>query len=578
MAGGAGDNLVDLRLDFELGDEVMLSVGGVWNRRLEDFDTDPDTGEARQAETGVVVRMHPGQAQSVAWFAGWLDEHQERRLNPPPFDPYDPEAAELDNDPSHAYAALFAGGRRGGKSWIAVALAAAYAVMFPGSIVWIVSPSDRKHDEVRRYMSALLAEAWVDRETHEDGWELINGSVVFLKSGWTPEGLKEGEVDFCVLNEGQRMKHRAYVLARGAVNDRSGCVLVCANPPCEEGDEQWVSDFAAEAKAGTRAAVYIEFDPLQNPHIDRRGLLAMRFELDRRTYEIEVLGKFLGPKDAVAYNWDRLVNEQSAPDEYSSLVDVTEEFLYLIGEGEGIRSVIGIDFQRYPHIGGPVYQFYADPAVTPTRDNVIAWIVDEIVLDGGDEIDWCHALADRRIGGKPDGELLYPPDTTLIIGDASGQYQHTRRRAADSPPPEWKGKGSFHLIMGEGWRKIRPPSRLHPGKNPEIVDRVRSFTSMICSYANVRRLYADPKRAPRTCKAIREWRTVHGKPARTHEQAHLGDAASYPMIRIFPRILRSGNTPGGDTVIATVDRPQTYPSDLVARPRGGRRPNRTRGM
>ena len=56
-----------------------------------------------------------------------------------------------------------------------------------------------------------------------------------------------GRVDLLLLNEGQRMKRRAYDVARGNINDRSGLVLVCANPPTKRGDQQWVSDFAAEA-------------------------------------------------------------------------------------------------------------------------------------------------------------------------------------------------------------------------------------------------------------------------------------------------------------------------------------------
>lgn len=509
-----GDRYVPLAIRFVIDGKTLLAAGGQWDRRLDDFDG--------PATTGIVLRIHAGQREAVAWFAEWLDAHEERRDRPPEL--IDGDTVEIDTDPAHAYAALFAGGRRAGKSWIGVALAVCYAIRFPGAIVWLVSPADTKHDEIRRYIASTVAGAWLDSETAQ-GWELCNGSRLMLKSGYDPEALKEGQAHLILLNEGQKMSRRAYTVARGAIVDTAGCVIVCSNPPVEAKDQQWVSDFAAEAEAGKRAGVYFHFDPRRNPHIDQRALLAMSAELDERTYAIEVLGEFRAAADAVAWNWNRLANERPAPLE----ADVTAMFLSGIGEGDGIKQVVGLDVQRIPYIGGPIYRFYG----LPFLDTVIAWIVGEVVLDGGDEIDFCAALGDAGLD----------PKDTLIVCDASGRYQHSRRRNADSPPPEWKGRGSFDLIRGEGFTRIVPPDRRR-NRNPEIVDRVRAFTSMIATGTGVRRLFADPDKAPRTCNAIREWKTVHGVASRTQDVAHLGDGASYPIVRLFPRVLRSDRISG----------------------------------
>lgn len=589
-AGGA--RYVDLRLDFELpcascehckakprredlctSAQRVFHVGGRWDRRLADYDGTPS---AR-----VVVRMHKGQVRAAEWFKQWLDAHADRRVSPPAFDfEGDLEAFELDSEPSHAYSAMFAGGRRGGKTWIAVACAVVYAVMYPGAIVWIVSPNDQKHSEVRRYMKVCVADEWLDRQTSFE-YDLCNGSQILLKGAHDPDLLKEGKANLIILNEGQLMKERAFTVARGNIVDSSGIVIVCANPPVEKKDQVWVSDFAAEAQAGQRAAVYLHFNPLDNHHIDRRALMSMRADLDERTFRIEVLGEFLGPADAVAWNWDRLENELAPNDPRVArlapeLVDVTEWFLSLAGEGEGILALPGVDFQTIPHIGGPIYKFYAPPRAMPTIDNVLAWIVDEVVLDGGDEVDYCDALREKG----------YEPASTLIVGDATGEYQHTRRRNTDSPPPEWKGRGSFSIIRGEGYHRIKPPDRRLKGKNPPIVDRMRAFTSMICSGTGIRRLFADPLKAPRTCDAIRKWRVVHGKPSRTQEEAHLGDGASYPIVRIFPRRLRAEPGAGNprdvkDPVEAKVDKsaaPIAADDFRIAPKTSGRRGDRTRGM
>ena len=559
-----GERLVQLRIDFELDGVTVLQVGGVWDRRLDDFDENIAPTER------AVISMHAGQLRAVEWFADWLIAHIERRDTPPPFDPDDPAILEIDDDPAHAYSALFAGARRGGKTWIAVALCVAYAIQFPGSIVWLVSPADTKHDEIRRYVMGCVPAEWLDRETYADGWELCNGSRLMLKSGYDPDALKEGKADLVLLNEGQKIHERAFIVARGAIVDCAGCVIVCANPPSDAKDHQWVTDFASDAAKGTRAAVYLHFDSLKNPHIDRRSLLAMQHEADQRTVDIEVFGKFLGPADAVAYNWIRLENER-APGPTD--VDVTESFMNTIEEGEGIHLVIGLDVQRVPHIGGPIFRFYG----TPERDRVIAWIVGEVVLEGGDEVAWSEALYERGID----------PEHTLIICDASGQWQRADRTVTGRQP-DGHGRNTFDVLRAHGWNRIKPPDR-RQDRNPHIVDRVRSFTSMISSKSGRRRLFADPDEAPNTVQAIREWRTVNGTASRTQHEAHLGDATSYPLFRFFPRILRSEGEesnprrvkPGSstETARATAPRPELRITPQLRGPsRMSRRGSRTRGL
>lgn len=560
---------IDLRIDFELDGLLMLTVGGVWDRRVS-----PALNEyAGEAETGVVVRLHPGQKRAVEWFATWLEAHRERRDNPPPMPSFDLESFEIDTEASHAYSALFAGGRRGGKTWIVVACAVAYAIMYPKAIIWIASPSDEKHDEIRRYLQGTIAEEWLDRQTLFE-YDLCNGSTISLKSAHDPELLKEGKANLVILNEGQRMKKRAFVLARGAIVDASGLVIVCANPPVEDGDEQWVSDFASEAQLGKRAAVYVQFNPLLNPHIDRHALWSMSAELDERTFAIEVLGEFRGAKSAVAHNWNRLDNEIAVPKDY---IDVTERFLESQGEGPGITHLVGLDVQRFPYIGGPWYKFFIPPGALLTHKTVLAWIIGETVLDGGDELDFCGELR----AGKLD------PESTLIVCDATGEYQHSRRRATDMAPQEWSGRGSFQIIAGEGgFRKIVPPDRYMRRKNPAIVDRVRAFTSMVRTRDGVCRLFADPTLAPKTCHAIREWKSKHGTPSRTQDVAHLGDGVSYPIVRLFPRRLREGSKSGNpaavnDPIAQRVDNVIAMParaSDRRIIPVKPGRGSRTRGL
>jgi hypothetical protein len=559
-AGAGGERFVPLRLDFEdeATGEIVLSVGGQWDRRLHDFDGEP--------ESRVVVRFHAGQRRGVEWFRDWLRAHVEKRANPPPPLSASEMARLLDGtveiayDPSTVYSALFAGGRRAGKTWIGVALAVAYAVAIPGAIVWLVAPTEPDYPELVRYLKGVVADEWLQYETAE-AWGLANGSTIELRSAYDPEGLKKGRCDFALLNEGQKVSRRAYEVVRGGVVDVGGCVLVCANPPNEAKDQPWVADFAAAAALGKRLSVYIEFNALLNPHIDRMALLAMRGESDQRSFEIEVLGMFRAPKDAVAYNWIRTENERPLPE----VGDVTSQLVAALEEGDGIERVVGIDVQIFPYMAAAEYRFFGDP----TPDGTLAWISDEIALEGGDEVDLSDAMYAKG----------WDPETTLLVVDASGRYQHSRRTRADQPPPEWHGRGSFDIFLGQGWRRIVPPDRKQK-RNPQIVDRLRAFTSMICTGTGVRRLFADPDRAPYACKTIREWKTTEsGKASRKAEVAHMGDGLTYPIVRLFPRRRRRGKPGQVDPVASRIDR--NVPTTTLE-PRRGRsspaRPSRWKGI
>lgn len=549
-----------MRIDVEFDGEIMLTVGGRWDRRLRDYD-----GEA---DKRVVARPHVGEYEAIRWYMDWLGVHAGRRDTPPDLDESAIEALETGEcDPSEVFSAMWAGGRRGGKTWTASLAGALYALLFPDAIVWVVNPNQQKHDEIRRYFGKLLAPEWIDRETQADGWELANGSAIMLKSGYIgadPDAIKEGEAHLVIINEGQKMGERVYVVARGATADHSGLVLVCANPPVQKRDQQWVGDFAADAQAQRRMAHYIHFNPLDNPHINRLALMSLRRELDERSYRIEILGEFLPPVEMVAYNWVRTKdgNEQPAPTKDDPYwIDVTAAWLAAEEIGDGYTDIAGMDFQVHPHMGGPIYRIFAPRKEIPTRENVVMWGVDEIVIEG-DEAEWCAEAEARG----------YTSPRLLIIGDGTGEYQHSRRGSVDSPPPTWKGKGSFEIIKMNGfWNIIRPDPRI-PRNNPHVIDRVRALTSMIESSPpyRTRRLFLDPKKCPKTAKSIREWPTVNGKPSRSHEAAHLGDGASYPIVRLFPRKLRSEKPGLVDTISERVDLPMVKPKFLGPPPKSPR--------
>lgn len=527
LAGGADrpGRFVDMRLDLVNEDtgRLFVSGGGRWDRDANDGEGAYVEG----CELRCVVKLQPAQYPAVRWLARWIEAHRERRAAPPaPPDFELLEAAandneELDVDPGAVYSALFAGGRRAGKTHLGTLACLLYAVAFPGSRVWIVCPNEKSFEEVLLYLADLVPGGWIDAELGAPWWriDLANGSRIVLRSAHEPESLKQGRCDFALLNEGQRCKLKAFEVVRAAIADKGGCVLIAANPP-DTGDEQWVAEYAAAVLARQRLAVYVEFNPLHNPHINRSALLAIAHEGDPRTFEIQVLGRFLGRADAVIYNWIRSENELAPP----LIGDVTRAYTKAT-EGRAYAQVVSCDIQRFPYICGTVWRFFGstDPG------SVLAWCVDEVVLPGGDEDAIAQELLDRG----------YLPDETMIVCDSSGQWQHSRRRSIDSPPPEWSGKGSFDIFRAAGFQYVFPVDR-RMRKNPDVVERCRSFCARVANYYGVRRLFIDPRRCPMSCRAVRSWKTVNGKPHRTEEVAHIGDALTYFAWRFFPRRLKSG--------------------------------------
>jgi len=510
---------LDIRLDLvdEDTDRVICSEGGRWDARERAY-----SGAARRR---AVIKLHRGQLPGARWLRSWMAAHRVRRAAPPAPPDFD-LVGTIDDagpppDPAAAYSCLFAGGRRAGKTHLGVAACVLYAVAFPDSLVWIVCPNEKDFEEVYDYLGSQLPSEWIKKELGAPWWriELANGSRIVLRSAYDPVALKKGRVDFALINEGQRCKEKAFITVRAAVSDRGGCVIVAANPP-DTGDEPWVGDFAADVLAGRRLAHYVEFNPLLNPHIDRNALLALAREYDARTFEIEVLGRFLGRQDAVIYNWIRAENERPVP----VLGDCTGAYTKL-REDRVFRQVVSCDIQTEPYIAATVWRFFG----TPTDDEVLSWCVDEIVLEGGDEEDICEELYARG----------YMPDDTLIVCDASGKWQHSRRRAADQPPPEWTGKGSFDLFHQAGYRFVVPPDR-RMRRNPDVVERCRAFCARVSNYHGDRRLFIDTNVCPQTARGIRRWSSVHGKPSRTQYEAHIGDAATYFAWRFFPRRFKSG--------------------------------------
>lgn len=474
-----------------------------------------------------MIEVHAAQVEAIQLFDQWMGSHLEGA---------DPEVLarvreiiEQNLDFDAELGALLGlsemyltGGRRSGKSVIMEGILNSYAVGVPGSIVWTVTPAETYHEEPRQITEALLPKDWYEY----NGWPhftfyFANGSQHVMRSGHKPGALKKGKAALVGVNEAQQISADSYRNARGATIDAGGFTLVAANPPTLGDIGMWVLDAVTQIEKAERpAAEHFFCDPLENPHIDLRKILALRSGMTLHDWETQIRGRMLQLPDRVLYTWDRSANERAAPD----FGKITSEFL-TAHEGDRARwkHLVVVDVQRFPWVATGIFDVYRDPRAPQDPKQGLLWMHDEIAMSAGDEVDVCDELKRRRYDG----------DRTLVVMDASCEWQQLERDLIRQRP-NYKGKGSMAIFRLNGFPHVVPPDRNMKG-NPDVFERIRATNASIRPADNVPSLFIDHLKCPNAAESARKWRMHNGKPGRNQKAAHFGDVLGYAVWRFFPR-------------------------------------------
>lgn len=503
--------------------ECVMSVGGRWDRRRREYVDDADDA-CRE------VYIHPRQVDAIEFFADWLESHV--------------AGVEIPDD-ERVFSMIMHGGQRGGKTFVGVSVPPiAYTLAIPGSYAWIVCPTADDFEEVEVALEAVLHKSWYRKVTKKTVimYKLANGSRIVLRSGHRPESLKKGRCDLIVLNECQQMDEQVFAIARGRISDKGGLVIGCANPPTKPIGE-WVADWVTEAQNGLRQAVEFYFSPFDNPHVLHASFRAMRQEIDKRTYQIEVLGLMLSIGSTVLYNWDRRGNEvtlEVLARRYgrSSLRNITDKVTERL-EGRSFDRVVGADPSQLKIMPSVCYQFFENPLAPYRRgrggDAWFKWcfaiITGEVVLKNADEEDLAHAWLDAG----------YDPKRTLIVCDASARWQFQQGKTKEQLEElanRVQGVGSWDVFRYVGFDHVVGPD-VDMDKNPDTLERARATTAKICTehagpYGQ-HFLYSLPSNKHANA-AFRKWPCdKRGRPSRDSSHADVGDCITYPMQRLYPR-------------------------------------------
>jgi hypothetical protein len=200
-----------------------------------------------------------------------------------------------------AYNLLLYGGRRGGKSDVAVGAGVIMAVVVPGSRVVMVSPTQHDTEELRIAIEQrFLPPEWRRHVASEHTFLLPNGSQIELMTGGR-RSLKIGRVDYVLYNEGQAMTTIGFEQLSGGTTDVSGLSVCTCNPP-DTTRGQWVQDWYYDFVDGKRPNDRAFFlNPEDNSHIDYGALLAKRNSLSETEYRREVLGDMSTPVGDIVF-------------------------------------------------------------------------------------------------------------------------------------------------------------------------------------------------------------------------------------------------------------------------------------
>lgn len=492
-----GERFIELRSDLvrKKTGEVLWTSGGLWDRRLKRF-----TGAAERSK---ILRLEESQVEAARWFVKWFKAHERGT-----------HLYTADGEP--IVVVLLHGGRRGGKSNLAMKATQSFLTHFPASICWTVIPKFTDRQEILKDFEEQLPPEWY-RYVGEPNyaWTFEHNSKHQLRSSWgDTEALKQGRADFIHVSEAQKHPDDVLSMVAPAIADRGGLVVLTANPPRTEKGE-WVSDLLEKIKTKKIGAVSFELDPGLNSHVDHDTLRAMKGILSEDDYNREILGKFVPRRDVVMYGFSMTTNVAPAGNvplgrgatlEVENITrEVTRRHL-----GQEFDRVHGLDFQATPHMAATTIQFYRDP---DDPKGFLLWYVDEAIVEQGTEDELVDALEHLGYSGED-----------ALVPDASGDWQDAERT---------KGRASLDAFRKRGWRKIYLPDS-KSRRNPPVTERLSIANAMFRGANGKIRAYVDPK-CRHLIRALRLWPTVHGFPSKTSDYSHICDAATYPPCRFFPR-------------------------------------------
>ena len=340
---------------------------------------------------------------------------------------------EIFNDPSRFK--VCAMGRRWGKSILATYIILVKALVTKGNYFFI-SPTFQQSRQIIWDILKDKTRGTLAKKINESRLEieLINGSKIFLKGGDRADTLRGVSLSGVVMDEFATIRNNKEVwqeVVRPALSDKQGWALFISSPKGRD----YFYNLYNEAKTTDNWKSW-QRTTLDGENVPESEIVSARNEMDDRSFNQEYLADFVSYSGLVCPNYDRdLNNTNEAYNEYDTLI-------------------FGIDFNVNKMSCGVFVQ----------RNKEL------------------H-LIDFLFGSFNTTELMetikikYPNNKKIFHTDASG----TANKSSAG------GQTDINIIRNYGW------TVMNLSRNPNIIDRVNAFNSMIKSTDGTRRFFANNK-------------------------------------------------------------------------------------
>lgn len=400
---------------------------------------------------------------------------------------------------------LFHGSRRCGKSVGGKAGTALVALAKPNARIWVIGLRKRHGDKIIQGLKRLIPSRYWTHDKVDNTLRLINGSTITAKSAVNYDSDRGDSLDMLVLDEAAFMAESVHDALIPALADRNGFCLSLSSPNMFNwffrlAEKSQSSDPIARQTVKTIHST--AFDNIFVKHLAKRMEFA-KHTLSTDAYKQEVLGEFLNRGGIVLPQFDKSVHIM--PRSNIAGIDVTAD-LSAWCFGKRAEFIVGVDYNINP-TAGVICKF-------DKRGHI--WYIAELDTHQGTE-HWgkeLYALVQKLSGGKD------PYDVTVIVGDASGEYQDPRK---GSDP-------SALTLRAQGWSVYRPTASR---RNPSRRARLEVIRGLCMNALGEPRLWVDP-----SCNNLIEVFREHplnnmGLPDKTYNGNHKYDGATYPAYRIW---------------------------------------------
>lgn len=361
-------------------------------------------------------------------------------------------------------------GRRFGKSYLSTYIILTKALQKQG-IYFFAAPTFM---QARQILWDLLKDKVRDKLSKNINEsrlevELINGSKIILKGLDRPDTLRGVSLSGVVLDEFATARDNMMVwqeVIRPALSDQKGWALFISSPKGRD----YFYDLYNNAK-DTEDWNSWQFTTLDGGYVDESEVESARMDLDERSFLQEYCASFQSYEGLVVRDYDRVLNN-------------SEETIQ-----EHDTLIIGVDFN-------------------------VNKMSTAIYVKRGHEL---HCV-DFLFGSFNTEELMksiqikYPHNKKLFHTDASGSANKSSAG----------GKTDITIIKSFGYTVLNLP------RNPNIIDRVNAFNSMVKSASGQRKIFFSNKLKMVVETLEKHYFDDNGLPNKKHEyHDDIFDALSY---------------------------------------------------